>query len=128
MDYRIINESSLINTLERHLNIHLLDDVMERLRDEMSSGYDQMIIIHVRKDNGGDMVANLYFHFRVLEENETESDDGGVLVEFVMTPMLLEKITKKPILKTEDGYNEVIKCLRLIITSKDWALMLVFPL
>ncbi|NDK01964.1 hypothetical protein ABP2_2415 [Bacillus subtilis subsp. subtilis] len=43
-----------------------------------------MIIIHVRKDNGGDMVANLYFHFRVLEENETESDDGIVLVEFVM--------------------------------------------
>ncbi|WP_339232494.1 hypothetical protein NSQ16_21400 [Bacillus sp. PS108] len=84
MDYRIINESSLINTLERHLNIHLLDDVLERLRDEISSGYDQMIIIHVRKDNGGDMVANLYFHFRVLEENETESDDGGVLVEFVM--------------------------------------------
>lgn len=84
MDYRIINESSLINTLERHLNIHLLDDVLERLRDEISSGYDQMIIIHVRKDNGGDMVANLYFHFRVLEENETESDDGIVLVEFVM--------------------------------------------
>ncbi|TWG67759.1 hypothetical protein [Bacillus subtilis] len=84
MDYRIINESSLINTLERHLNIHLLDDVLERLRDEISSGYDQMIIIHVRKDNGGDMVANLYFHFRVLEENETESNDGGVLVEFVM--------------------------------------------
>ncbi|ARC70964.1 MULTISPECIES: hypothetical protein [Bacillus subtilis group] len=84
MDYRIINESSLINTLERHLNIHLLDDVLERLRDEISSGYDQMIIIHVRKDNGGDMVANLYFHFRVLEENETESDDGVVLVEFVM--------------------------------------------
>ncbi|MGG1186697.1 hypothetical protein ABE189_06670 [Bacillus subtilis] len=84
MDYRIINEPALINTLERHLNIHLLDDVLERLRDEMSSGYDQMIIIHVRKDNGGDMVANLYFHFRVLEENETESDDGGVLVEFVM--------------------------------------------
>ncbi|MCM3189465.1 hypothetical protein [Bacillus subtilis] len=84
MDYRIINESSLINTLERHLNIHLLDDVLKRLRDEISSGYDQMIIIHVRKDNGGDMVANLYFHFRVLEENETESDDGIVLVEFVM--------------------------------------------
>ncbi|MBU8610614.1 MULTISPECIES: hypothetical protein [Bacillus] len=84
MDYRIINESSLINTLERHLNMHLLDDVLERLRDEISSGYDQMIIIHVRKDNGGDMVANLYFHFRVLEENETESDDGVVLVEFVM--------------------------------------------
>lgn len=84
MDYRIINESSLINTLERHLNIHLLDDVIERLRDEISSRYDQMIIIHVRKDNGGDMVANLYFHFRVLEENEMESDDGGVLVEFVM--------------------------------------------
>ncbi|MFS3933176.1 hypothetical protein ACL9SQ_11035 [Bacillus subtilis] len=84
MDYRILNESSLINTLERHLNIHLLDDVLERLRDEISSGYDQMIIIHVRKDNGGDMVANLYFHFRVLEENETESDDGIVLVEFVM--------------------------------------------
>lgn len=84
MDYRIINESSLINTLERHLNIHLLDDVLERLRDEISSGYDQMIIIHVRKDNGGDMVVNLYFHFRVLEENETESDDGVVLVEFVM--------------------------------------------
>ncbi|CAF1832421.1 hypothetical protein [Bacillus subtilis] len=84
MDYRIINESSLINTLERHLNIHLLDDVLERLRDEISSGYDQMIIIHVRKDNGGDMVANLYFHFRVLEENETESVDGIVLVEFVM--------------------------------------------
>lgn len=84
MDYRIINESSLINTLERHLNIDLLDDVLERLSDEMSSGYYQMIIIHVRKDNGGDMVANLYFHFRVLEENETESVDGGVLVEFVM--------------------------------------------
>ncbi|MFP7495525.1 hypothetical protein C2H93_18735 [Bacillus subtilis] len=100
MDYRIINESSLINTLERHLNIHLLDDVLERLRDEISSGYDQMIIIHVRKDNGGDMVANLYFHFRVLEENETESDDGVVLVEFVMyDPHVIRKAYEENHLK-----------------------------
>ncbi|MCZ0070316.1 hypothetical protein OZL46_18175 [Bacillus sonorensis] len=100
MDYRIINESSLINTLERHLNIHLLDEVLERLRDEMSSGYDHMITIHVRKDGGGDMVANLYFHFRVLEENETESDNRGVLVEFVMyDPHVIRKDYEETYLK-----------------------------
>ena len=53
-----------------HLNGHLLDDVLERLSDEISSGYEQMIIVHVRKDDGGEMVANLYFHFRVMEEYE----------------------------------------------------------
>ncbi|WNV80278.1 hypothetical protein RUL31_02780 [Bacillus atrophaeus] len=69
MDYKIVNGSTLIDTLERHLNGHPLDDVVERLSDEISSGYEQMIIVHVRKDDGGEMVANLYFHFRVMEES-----------------------------------------------------------
>lgn len=59
-------KTSLLNKIEQHLNIHLLDDVLEKLSDEMSSGYDQIIIIHVRKDNSEDMIASLYFHFRVF--------------------------------------------------------------
>ncbi|WP_415749966.1 hypothetical protein [Bacillus velezensis] len=84
MNYKIVNESTLIDTLERHLNSHLLDDVLERLSDEISTSYEQMIIVHVRKDDGGEMVANLYFHFRVMEEYEDESENGEVFIEFVM--------------------------------------------
>lgn len=68
--------------------------------NEISSGHDHMKMIHVRKDGGGDMVANLYFHFRVLEENETESDDGEVLVEFVMyDPHVIRKDYEETYLK-----------------------------
>lgn len=97
MNYKIVNESTLIDTLERHLNGHLLDDVLERLSDEISSGYEQMIIVHVRKDDGGEMVANLYFYFRVMEEYVMKVRMVRFLWNLLcMTHMLLEKIMKQP--------------------------------
>lgn len=66
------------------MNSDLLDEILERLSEVISSGYEQMIIVQVRKDDGGEMVENLYYHFGVLEEYENESENDEVFVEFVL--------------------------------------------
>ncbi|MCY8241421.1 hypothetical protein P9D31_05460 [Bacillus haynesii] len=103
MNYRIINESELINLLERRYLIDILDEILESLNDEISSGYEHMILIHVRNEGGGDMVSHLNFHFRVCEEYESE-DNEEVQIEYVdIDGFVIRKDAEEEYLKTGGG-------------------------